>query len=621
MKKIMIATGVAVLAVAMIASAQGFTFNTNLTVGSTGSDVSALQSWLINSGYSIPSIASGAASKGYFGSQTKAAVVAYQTKNGIPSTGFVGPLTRGALNNAGIATVSTPAGTIMCPVGYDCVAKVGTTPTTVPGTVAGIMTPGVAGTLAFSIWTTPSGVTAYKGQAYDVVGYKLQANASDMAVTNFSLDFNTRIWLYASSITIKDETGAVVGTVNNLNQGNFSELTVGSDYRISVPVNLVVKATQSKYLTVNLAFNAVSDRVTAPIVITQAQVRAVDGTGITDTETAGVGAIAGEGATFRTFSYQGSNVGQLVVTVDQNSPAQGLIQVSTAAQTQNVVLGIFDVKVQNEPGTLQSLNVTINRIGTTGADAVHALANVQLKINGQTYSASAIGTTTSFTNLNVPLTADVYVPMTITATIVQDSGTPGVVDNTTLQTVLTTVGLSGATTFNPSVIDATYNSVPNSSITSLTANAQSFTATGVTASNLQTSFGAKTCDTTLATCSQTFKFTYSLTAGNNPVYVSTNAALAIGVTHSTSFTISTSTKDFSDNDSSQDDTSVPPLYFYVGPGSTKTFTVTYQANGSNAQSGTVAVSTLNYGTAAATPNNLFLQSSQISSVLKAVMFQ
>ena len=400
---------------------------------------------------------------------------------------------------------------------------------------------------------------------------------------------------------------------------NFSELNVGSDYRVTIPINVVVRATQSKYLTANLSFNAVSDRSSGSIVVTQAQVRSVDGTGITDTETRGTGTVAGtEGTDYRTFSYQGSNVGQLVVTVDSSSPATGLIQVSTAAQTQNIVLGIFDVKVQNEAGTLQSLNININRVGSIGADAAHALAQVQLKVNGQTYAASAIGTTTSFTNLNIPLAADTYVPMTILATVVQD--TNGVVDNTSLQTVLTTAGnLSTSPSFNPSVIDATYNNVVNSSINTLTANAQSFTATGVTAGNLSTSFGAKTCDTTLATCSQTFKFVYSLTAGNNPVYVSTNAALALGIAHSATFTISTSTKDFSDSDSSQDD--VSGQYFYVGPGSTKTFTVTFQANGSNAQSGTVSVASINYGTSSGTPANLSLLSSQITSSLKAVLFQ
>ncbi len=620
MKKIMIATGVAVLAVAMIASAQGYAFKTNLTVGSTGADVVALQTWLISSGYSIPSVVAKTAAPGYFGSQTKTAVQAYQTANKIPSTGFVGPLTLASLNGSAVAT---PAAGTVCPTGMICtlIGAGNTLPaTTVTGTVAGISTPGIAGTLAFSIWTTPSGVTAYKGQSYDVVGYKLQANASDMAVTNFSIDFNTRIWLYANSITIKDETGTVVGSVNNLNVSNFSELTVGSDYRITVPVNLVVKATQSKYLTVNVGFNAVSDRSSGPIVVTEAQVRAVDGTGITDTQTRGTGAVLGaEGTDYRTFTYQGSNVGQLVVTTDASSPATGLIQVSTASQTQNVVLGIFDIKVQNEPGTLQSLNVTINKVGSTGVTADRALANVQLKVNGLTYSASTIGTTTSFTNLNIPLKADVYVPMTITATIVQD--TNGIVDNTTLQVSLPTAGLLGATTFNPSVIDATYNSVPNSSETTLTANAQSFTATGVNASNMaSTVVSPKTCDTTLATCTQIYKFVYSLTAGNNPIYVSTNANAAIAV-NSTNFSgnFATTTKDFSDSDSSQDDPN--GLFFYVGPGATKTFTATFQASGAASAGGTVSVSRLNYGTSSALPAANSLQSSQITTLLKAVMFQ
>ena len=66
MKKVLIASGIAALAFASMVSAQGYMFSTNLTVGSTGPDVVALQTWLIANGYSIPSIASGAAAKGYF---------------------------------------------------------------------------------------------------------------------------------------------------------------------------------------------------------------------------------------------------------------------------------------------------------------------------------------------------------------------------------------------------------------------------------------------------------------------------------------------------------------------------------------------------------------------------
>ena len=59
MKKFLIASGVASLAFAAIAMAQGYSFNTNLTVGSTGADVTALQTYLIGAGFNIPAIADG----------------------------------------------------------------------------------------------------------------------------------------------------------------------------------------------------------------------------------------------------------------------------------------------------------------------------------------------------------------------------------------------------------------------------------------------------------------------------------------------------------------------------------------------------------------------------------
>ncbi len=122
MKKFLIASGIATLAFAAVAMAQGYSFSTNLTVGSTGADVTALQTYLIGAGYNIPAIASGAAAKGYFGSQTQAAVKLFQAAKGVPNTGFVGPLTRGVLN--GGATNVAISTQVSCPAGYTCTANV-----------------------------------------------------------------------------------------------------------------------------------------------------------------------------------------------------------------------------------------------------------------------------------------------------------------------------------------------------------------------------------------------------------------------------------------------------------------------------------------------------------------
>lgn len=94
MKKSIILASIFVTFFAISTRAQTYTFNNDLGIGSAGQDVSNLQTWLISNSYGIPSINSGIATKGYFGSQTQAAVMAYQRSIGLPAYGFFGPLTR-----------------------------------------------------------------------------------------------------------------------------------------------------------------------------------------------------------------------------------------------------------------------------------------------------------------------------------------------------------------------------------------------------------------------------------------------------------------------------------------------------------------------------------------------
>ncbi len=97
MKKYFITLGLAVFALVSVVHAQEYTFSRDLSVGTTGPDVIALQSWLITNGYAIPAISSGSALKGYFGSQTKNAVMNFQSFSGLPRTGYFGPLSRGKI--------------------------------------------------------------------------------------------------------------------------------------------------------------------------------------------------------------------------------------------------------------------------------------------------------------------------------------------------------------------------------------------------------------------------------------------------------------------------------------------------------------------------------------------
>lgn len=84
-------------------------FVSNLSVGSTGPDVTALQKFLVSNGFLV--IPSGV-SYGYYGSLTKTAVAKWQVANGIsPALGYFGPISRATLASLTVAssTVSAPS--------------------------------------------------------------------------------------------------------------------------------------------------------------------------------------------------------------------------------------------------------------------------------------------------------------------------------------------------------------------------------------------------------------------------------------------------------------------------------------------------------------------------------
>jgi len=85
-------------------SASCTTYTRDLTIGSQGADVVALQDMLVMKGNLV--IPAGV-SKGYFGTLTQSALASYQAANGIsPASGYFGPITRGSIK----CEVSTETG-------------------------------------------------------------------------------------------------------------------------------------------------------------------------------------------------------------------------------------------------------------------------------------------------------------------------------------------------------------------------------------------------------------------------------------------------------------------------------------------------------------------------------
>ncbi len=198
----------------------GYTFNTNLTVGSRSTDVMNLQK-VLNSIDGTQLATVGAGSPGfetsYFGPATKAAVMKFQQKYGItPVAGYVGPVTRAKLNSMGSVSV-TP------------------TPTT-PGTNP------QGGSLSVYAGSQPANSLAPQSASrIPFTTVVLSAGSSDVTVNSITVE---RVGLMQDAVL----AGAVLLDQNGLQIGIAK--TLNSNHQAMVGEPFVIPAGTSKTVTI-----------------------------------------------------------------------------------------------------------------------------------------------------------------------------------------------------------------------------------------------------------------------------------------------------------------------------------------------------------------------------------
>ncbi len=194
-------------------------FTRDLTIGSTGSDVTCLQNALIAGGYSIP-----AGATGYFGGETRAAVSAWQKASGVtPTAGYFGPRSRAAFNLGGSSSNTTT-----------------TTTTTTSGTTT------VTGTgLKISLSpTSPNGTVLVQGQGIGDLGDFVFTNPTASPINVTGLTFNrigvsndstmANVYLYNAGTRITDSAGVSNSQFSFSNAGGLFTVPAGGTYTVSV---------------------------------------------------------------------------------------------------------------------------------------------------------------------------------------------------------------------------------------------------------------------------------------------------------------------------------------------------------------------------------------------------
>ena len=207
----------------------GYTFAKDLTVGSKGADVTALQNML---GVSPAT--------GYFGSLTKAAVIKYQLSKGItPAAGYFGSKTRGIVNGSvttTTTTTTTTTGTSVVVSGTDL--KVSLAPTSPMG--GAIINNQAAADMAEFTFTntsaTPAVVTNVSLMRTGVSGDSTLAN----------------VYLYNGAVRLTDAATVSSGKISfNAATGLFT-VPAGSSIVIAVKADIDTNAAAGQTIAVSL---------------------------------------------------------------------------------------------------------------------------------------------------------------------------------------------------------------------------------------------------------------------------------------------------------------------------------------------------------------------------------
>lgn len=553
-----------------------------LTVGSTGAEVSKLQSWLISKGYGIA-----AGATGTFGPQTKAALAAFQAANGIsPAVGYYGSVTA-----AKVASMMGPS--------------MPTTPTT-PGTTPVLNGTDGSVTVSFNPFA-PTSQTVKKGETKDIISVKLQATSGDVNVSRFDVNFSIRPWTVFTKLTLKDQNGNVLATKMINSAADATEVQVGSNYLVRFDgVNKVVTPGQDVIFVVAATASNDSDKITGQTIYTAVptgSIRTINGRGYTDS--VGLGATTQGGAVNSsygnavTLTSTGSTA-DLYTRISPSTPPQRIVTTTSGSQTPDVVLGVFSVKTLNRGATINALDVFLNTSNTDGVakDAARTYSNVRLCDGSMCYGAQSVGTTTTFNNLTINVAEETWKDLTLKADVLAG------VTNYSASSTLDASSVNG--------VDTNYNTLTVSNATDATSQKITYLTSGLSITNASASFSPVQTNNSTLGGTVTFQFTASNT-GNNDVFISAVPATALststsgsaGSPASASSTITTLTASPGVGWAGDTATlSAPTTGAYIIPaGSSRVFTYTGALDNKNGTAGirVFRINSITFGSSAGTP--------------------
>jgi hypothetical protein len=357
-----VVAGLGLVAMSFVAAAPAKAadmFTMDLTVGSMGADVTALQTWLIAQGYSIP-----AGATGYFGMQTKAAVAAYQAAKGIvPAVGYFGPKTR--------ASVNAGAGGVGPVVGNG----------ELKGGEASINVEGNLGDVESDL---------NEGDEENILGVELEAEDGDISIERVDVDIDLSDAASGESSNLDDYVTEVAIMLDGKKLGSLDVDEADEDddvfsFRFTGLKGIIREDDTAELYVVATAVDNIDSDDTAVVLTVDVPadgIRAVDGTGISETYVT-----AGE-VDAESFSIEEAEVGDLDLTEGEDNPEASVVSVDDEDDTDEVTILEFDLEANDSGVVITDLPVGLVTSENEGVDG--PVKRVMLVMDGETLDTVSI---------------------------------------------------------------------------------------------------------------------------------------------------------------------------------------------------------------------------------------
>lgn len=374
---------------AQIAALQGanasasVTFTRDLTNGSSGADVTALQNWLISRGFTIS-----AGATGYFGPQTVAALARFQAANGIaPAAGYFGPVTR--------AKVNAMAGTPSNP----------TTPTT-PTNPSDALEGGEADLTDYDLRREEA--SGNEGEedveiataTFDVDGGDVRVERIDLYVEATNGSLNKQPWRYFDRMSVLVD-GREIADKDTDARSDWSKS--GNGYRLSITgLSYVVREGDTAELTIATDINDSIDSDD----LAQSFTFRIDDRGIRAVDAEGIQQYVGDDTDTVSFGFGEQENGDLRVSTNRDNPDSSILVADENRESDEYEVFVFDLQNRDDVDSLiTELTIRVNDLAN-GVLASDVIRRATLEVGRESFDGDIDASSITFEDMDLALDGD-----------------------------------------------------------------------------------------------------------------------------------------------------------------------------------------------------------------------